>query len=259
MLRMANRRGKLGSSRNWWTIAGVTALAIAVVAAGYGVVVAATREDATATTSEYIPPPPPQIASKTVDVVRPADRPLRVLLAGDSLTYGLYSSVPETSWASIFTRELEKGGAVEISRGEKSGADASTVGNLTSVPADLDLAIVELGTNDVGKTPIDLFRTQYNDLLDKITSDGKTPLVCAGAWGKLGGDAGGTDPYDNVISQACGERGGKFVDLSNDFSNSANRGPEGVPTWGGTSDEFHPNDTGHARIASRILERVAVL
>jgi acyl-CoA thioesterase-1 len=198
-------------------------------------------------------------AAAHTQVTRPADRPMRVLYAGDSLTYGLFSSVPELAFRPLVTAELAKGGEIEESRGERSGAGAGAVGNLVTVPDQLDLAIVELGTNDTGgRTEIGLFEQQYNTLMAKIMDPSpNSGLVCVGTWGQPGPGTG-TDAYDDVIEKVCTTFGGIYVDASDTFTNTENRGPAGLATWGGESDTFHPNDAGHRALADLVLGAITV-
>jgi lysophospholipase L1-like esterase len=193
--------------------------------------------------------------AKRVLITFPKDRPMRVLFAGDSLTSGYFSSTEDKGFSQIIAAELSKRGPIEQTRGQKAGGNLSTVGNLVDVPPNLDLAVVELGTNDTqGRTVPTAFAPQYDGLLTKITAASPdVKLICVGTWGAPGGD---TDPYDSAIQAACDKRGGKYVDLSDQFMLPTHRGPAGVKVWAGTSDTFHPNDAGHRVIADMILDRI---
>ncbi|WP_165839611.1 SGNH/GDSL hydrolase family protein [Rhodococcus sp. Eu-32] len=190
-------------------------------------------------------------------VVRPADRPLRVLFTGDSLTYGLYASTQDKGFRGVMVNELSKQGPVEAAASERSGAGAGVVASIVDVPDNLDLAIVELGTNDVGgQTPIPDFTATYGALLDKIRA--KTPgvpLICVGTWGSAGGGFG-SDPYNNVIEEQCTQRDGKFVTMYKLYPREDYRGPAGLEKFGGISDDFHPNDEGYRAIADTLLKRI---
>lgn len=196
---------------------------------------------------------------KRLKVKRPTDRPMRVLFTGDSLTYGLYASKQELGYKGVMVSELSKGGPVEAASSQRSGAGAGVVASIVDVPDNLDLAIIELGTNDVGgQTPIPEFTKTYGALLDKIRA--KTPdvpLMCVGTWGSAGGGYG-SDPYNNVITAECEKRGGKFITMYNLFPNKAYKGPAGQPMFGGISDDFHPNDTGYRAIAELLLSNLNI-
>lgn len=197
--------------------------------------------------------------AKLVRISFPTDRALRIFYAGDSLAASFYSSVKELGWRPLVTAELGKRGPVEELRATKpADAPLFQVGNAESIPGSgVDLAIIELGTNDAGRTEIGLFKQQYAALLSKIQAGSPDAhIICVGAWGFSG--SLGTDPYDKEIETVCRERGGRYVDLTNAFMEKGNYGPEGVSTWTGLSDNFHPNDQGHRKIADLILERIRV-
>lgn len=192
-------------------------------------------------------------------VKRPASGPMRVLFTGDSLTYGLYASKQELGYRGVMVKELSKGGAVEAASSQRSGAGAGVVASIVDVPADLDLAIIELGTNDVGgQTPVPEFTKTYSDLLDKIRKKSPgVPLMCVGTWGSDGGGYG-ADPYNNAIAAECEKREGKFVTMYGLFPVEANKGPAGLAKFGGVSDDFHPNDTGYKAIADLLIKNLNI-
>jgi lysophospholipase L1-like esterase len=130
----------------------------------------------------------------------------------------------------------------------------TTVSRVTDVPADLDLAVVELGTNDIAvPTPIKDFEDQYAALLGKIHSTSpKAAIVCVSTWSASG------RAYDDVISKACGAVTGRYVSVAALNSNAANHGPAGVETESGASDTFHPNDAGHQAIAKSITDALGI-
>lgn len=165
----------------------------------------------------------------------------------------------ELGYRPLVTAELGKHGPVEELRATKpADAPLFQAGNAENIPeSGVDLAIIELGTNDAGRTEIEVFKQQYTALLSKIQAGSPDAhIICAGAWGYSG--SLGTDPYDREIESICRERGGRYVDLTNAFMEKGNYGPEGVPTWTGLSDNFHPNDQGHRKIADLLLERIRV-
>lgn len=194
--------------------------------------------------------------ARMVRVGFPSDRPLKVLFAGDSLTVGFYASAEAKGFRQLVTAKLESRGEVQVELGSKAGGTLSTVGNQVSIPSGLDLAIVELGTNDVStKTPLTEFAKQYGGLLRKIKAESpKVAILCVSAW--QGATAG--DPYNVAIREECTAKGGKYVDVNLVFAGPGNRGPAGLQTWVGVSDDFHPNDQGHRRLADAILERIKV-
>lgn len=202
--------------------------------------------------------PKPTVAPLTVK--RTDGEPLRVLFAGDSLTGGLHASVQAKGFKWLMLSSIKKTGPVEEFSSALSGGTTLEVSGGYEVPMDLDLAVVELGTNDKAKaTPIPEFQKAYVDLLNRVRAGSpKAVLVCAGVWEDVNG---GPDslPYNNVISKECTSRGGRFVTLTPIYKNRASIGPVGVPAYGGTSDSFHPNDTGHKAIADALLGQFKVV
>lgn len=211
-------------------------------------------------TSPSVEPVQASVEDERLKVKRPEGQAMRVLFAGDSLTFGLYATRQENGFRSLMVGEWEKGGPVEEFRGEKAGAGAGDVASIIEVPDGLDLAVVELGTNDVGaQTPLDEFEQTYADLLDMIR-DGSpgVPLLCVGTWGSDGGGFG-SDPYNDVIEETCEDRAGRFVSLYDLYPVEEYRGPAGEQRFGGVSDNFHPNDAGYAAIADLLLDNLTVV
>ncbi|BAJ75713.1 lysophospholipase L1 [Microbacterium testaceum StLB037] len=179
-------------------------------------------------------------------VARDDDGVATVLVSGDSLAGAFFASTPEQGFVNLVSDAL---GPVQITEAAQAHQTLTTVAAITDVPSDVDVAIIELGTNDVGEqTPLDDFDAQYGALLDRIrASSPDAAIVCLGTWTGWGGD------YDRAIESACVDHEGRYVPLGGLFRDAANRGPEGRPTFLGTGDDFHPNDLGHRAIANAIL------
>lgn len=193
--------------------------------------------------------------AKLVRMNFPTDHPLRLLITGDSLAGGFYASTQDNGFSKIVQAGLAQKGPVEALGASRAHATLSTVDSILDVPANIDLAIVELGTNDVGaKTDPKAFGDQYGALLDKVQRNSPTVAVlCLSTWQSPATTA---PVYNTIIKDKCSKSGGKYVDLTSLFISEVNRGPAGVDTWVGKSDTFHPNDTGHKAIADLILERI---
>ena len=199
----------------------------------------------------------PPAAADTVRVTRPDDRPLRVLFVGDSISYGLNAERQDLGFRPLMVDALSAGGPVQEFHKNRAGATTRSVSRLLNVPKNLDLAVVELGTNDVvDQTAPDDFAGSYRSLLLRVhTESPGVPLLCVGTWGSAGG-SDGSDTYNAVIEEECARQGGAFVSLYGLYPIAANRGPAGRDVFGGTSDRFHPNDTGYRAIADLLLGRI---
>ena len=68
-----------------------------------------------------------------------------------------------------------------------------------------------LGTNDATRVDYRLFRTQYNELLDRIHSASPdAALLCIGTWRRKKI----ADIFDTIIKDLCEVRGGVFRSIS---------------------------------------------
>ncbi|TFC84611.1 SGNH/GDSL hydrolase family protein [Cryobacterium sp. TMT3-29-2] len=201
----------------------------------------------------------PPAADSTVQVDRPDERPLRVLFVGDSISYGLNAERQDLGFRPLMVDALSADGPIQEFHKNRAGATTRTVSRLVDVPENLDLAVVELGTNDVvHQTAPDEFARSYRALLRRLhTESPGVPLLCVGTWGSAGG-ADGSDAYNTLIDEECARQGGAFVSLYGLYPVEANRGPAGRDVFGGASDRFHPNDTGYRAIADLLLGRIAV-
>ncbi|NRD27267.1 SGNH/GDSL hydrolase family protein [Frigoribacterium sp. VKM Ac-2836] len=194
----------------------------------------------------------PEVTSN-VSVTRGAT-PLKTLFVGDSLTAGLYASAADRGFRPLMVQALEANGPVTEDQGFQVDATTSEVRQVASVGTDQDLAIVQLGTNDVDATPLPTFEADYGETLRAIReSSPGVVFVCAGVW--RGADEAAA--YDDVVQSECAAQGGAFRPMSDLFEVDSNRGPAGRVAQGGVSDDFHPNDAGYAAIAHRLLGAIA--
>jgi lysophospholipase L1-like esterase len=187
-----------------------------------------------------------------VPVVRPADRPLRVLFVGDSLMWGSFASDESLTYRARVVTALSSDGPVEAVQVGGPGlraAEAATA--LRKQRGPFDLVFVEVGANDsVAITPAQ-FAADYAEMLGEVRSLAPPAgLICAGVWNGIDE----ATPFDRELRPVCAQDGGVVVPLSDLYIDETLRGPEGSVVPGGAiRDQFHPNDLGHAAIAEALL------
>lgn len=242
-------------SKRGLDLSGVALVVAAVAVFAFAGWVAARPVEPATTGPSHLQPAQPSTPTEGADVTREDGEPLRVVFAGDSLTYGLYASTEAKGYRPRVVAAWEQDGPVEWSRGGQTGNRVATVAASLDVPADTDLIVLALGTNDLYKTPVPKFERQYAALVEQVTDAAPdAALACLGVWGNV--DA--SRNYDPAIEEPCADAGGTFVPLSDLFEQERNRGPSGRDVFGGVSDDFHPNDRGYAAIAERLLAAVRV-
>lgn len=185
-------------------------------------------------------------------LLQPAE-PLRVLLAGDSITIGYYATTTDESFASLLLDEWSAAAEVELTRVEEAGARAWRITRgveqlAASDPFDVDVVVLEVGANDVGKTTVREYAADYRELVAAAERGTPRLVVCLGPWN----DAARTAAYDRVVGRVCDGDGRVHVPLSDLYDTPGMRGPAGAATELSPRDDFHPNDDGHAAIARRV-------
>lgn len=175
-----------------------------------------------------------------------------VFVAGDSLSHGMFASSEQHSFVDLV---LSNSAPAELTLVSQPSGTLQAVASTIDVPTGVDVAIVELGTNDVEKGASDEeFGRDYESLLSAIRdASPNAKIVCTGTWTGWGWT------HDEAIRKACVDVGGAYVHLRDLFNTDPYRGPAGQDTFLGMSDEFHPNDAGHAAIARRINDALASL
>jgi lysophospholipase L1-like esterase len=244
-------------------LVGVAVMIVAALALGRGATTTADATPAPTVTSPRptptpittptpaeAPTPTPTPTSTLLAVPRDAQGSARVLITGDSLAAGFFASAEDQGFSALVASAL---GPVELTTVSRAHQTLTTVAGVTDVPPDLDLAVIELGTNDVGiPTPLADFDAQYADLVSRIrASSPDAALVCTGTWTADGA------AYDEVIARVCAESGGRYVSLGALFATPELRGPDSRDTFVGPGDDFHPNDAGHRAIADAVLSVLA--
>lgn len=214
------------------------------------------------------PPPAPAPPHRAPRRVAPppvstpvADPAMHVLFVGASITTGMEQSSLDTTFPGLVVAGLRKDGA-PVDWGERAQWGATVGDALTwPYPSDQQVIIVHLITNDFAKgTALATYQSQlHRVLLDLRSRSPQAKLVCLGNWSEPGAlDSAQLSQvdYDTVAQALCDEQGGQFVPLAPIFADPASRGPAGLPTPWGPTDDFHPNDAGAQRIADAVLAAI---
>jgi len=177
--------------------------------------------------------------------------PTKVLFSGDSISDGWYASVKAKGFVYLVERSINSTQSIHT---HHHGYTVGQVGEKFDIPTNVDLAIVELGTNDVNKgTTYEAFGINYPQYIDRVI--GKSPgasLICLGVFP----NTPRAHTFDGVIQNACESHQGRFIPISDLRLNKRAVGPVGKQTWIGRANLGHPNDYGHAVIAQRIMDIV---
>lgn len=180
--------------------------------------------------------------------------PFRVMFIGDSLAGGYFATTIEQGYAALTRERLRLDYDLDWVVASKAGGDTKVV-SVLDLPSDVDLVIVELGTNDSLHTLPPIFHRQYESLLRRVRETSPAAsLVCMGVWRRRWR----AWPYDRSIRRLAARFGGVYVGLSDLYADPTTRGPAGVQVENGISDNFHPNDEGHARITARLWSAVGL-
>ncbi len=105
---------------------------------------------------------------------------------GDSLTQGTGSSGPSTSWVGLFRAELEErwGTPARVDNRAVYGAKlADLVANQLPVPAEAALVVMCIGSNDAGRTPVEVFRTEFAKVCAQLPAGSIVADVPEFQWG----------------------------------------------------------------------------
>ncbi len=168
-----------------------------------------------------------------------------MLVAGDSLTAGFFATTKDRGFIRLVADDI---GSVDVTGGAAQAQQTlSTVAAVTDVPSDVGVAVVELGTNDVGvPTPLADFDSSMRAF--SIASDRRRrrPGCSASA---LDRRRRGLRRGHRALVRGPRRR----VRLARELRDAEFHGPAGRETFAGAGDEFHPNDAGHRAIADAVL------
>ncbi|MGH0588852.1 SGNH/GDSL hydrolase family protein [Bacillus mycoides] len=178
---------------------------------------------------------------------------------GDSLSDGFFASTEDKKFTQVFADKINKEIGYKVTVGGVSGYGGTSSNGLKGVEKinsqDPDLITLEYGTNDSDphkNVSVEQFEENMNAMIDVLTkNENKKPkIIMVTTWNQ--GDK--SIPYDNVIKKIAKEKGFPVADISDIWKNPDNKGPKGVDTFKGKSDDWHPNDKGMQQIAERIFK-----
>jgi acyl-CoA thioesterase-1 len=188
-----------------------------------------------------------------VGAVKATERPVNIVVLGDSLSAGFGLTVEDAFPAKLAAALKAKGAAVKITNAGVSGDTASGgLGRLDwSVPDATDAVIVELGANDAlrGLDPV-LTKAALDTILNKLTAR-HIPVLLAGmqAPPNMGADYART--FDAIYPALASAHPVVFYPFFLD-------GVAADPKLN-QSDGLHPNVAGVDAIVVRILPAVEEL
>lgn len=184
------------------------------------------------------------VVSTSSPATEPPRRPV-ILFYGDSLTSGSFSNSEGEAFPGRVRTALSANSAVVSQKGVRT---YSFLTNHPRPPVESDIAVVELGTNDVAVTPLDRFSENYSRVIHSVKPESGN-VLCVSVWiNPVKAQA-----YNSVIEKVCASVGGYFVDVTDLYKDPRNRGPAGAVVDGEIIDNFHPNNRGHRLIAQRIV------
>lgn len=171
-----------------------------------------------------------------------------VLFSGDSISDGWHASIKSKGFVYRVEKELAP---IKSFHNHMHGYTVGQVGEKFFIPEDVDLAIIELGTNDVNKgTTLEAFEINYPTYIERVmTKSPRARLICLGVFPYS--ERGIT--FDSIIENTCEAHQGQFISISDISQSRRGVDPAGTETWAGKSTPGHPNDFGHAVIANRIF------
>jgi acyl-CoA thioesterase I len=183
--------------------------------------------------------------------------PRRILFVGASVTEGWFASASDRTYPALVVKGLSNGRRVRVRTLAHPGATAEDAA-LWDLTVQSDFVVLQIATNDfVRDTPVDVYAASYSEVLDHLrAASPRADLVCLGAWfdpGAVNQLGVAVVDYNVATRTDCEAAGGRYVDLSAVYLDVRNHGPAGRPTYQGPGDLFHPNDRGHAEVASLIL------
>ena len=175
-------------------------------------------------------------------------RPISVLIAGDSIGYGSSSSVPDTSFAALFSQQLQEkfGCEVSVTNISVGGTDSLfsyVVMNRQDFACRFDLVVVCHGQND---RPEELERNYESLLRTALSQNPGCEIICL-----LESAQREYTEKLSAIQRLAAHYGCAVCDTLAAFRHSGRPYEELV-----SEDGVHPNDAGHRLYAEALLRTV---
>ena len=171
--------------------------------------------------------------------------PYRIAFFGDSVSVGYGASDGRRTYVARISQWLDARDKRVIKTVDAKGGVPVAYWTYARMPAQLDAAVVELGTNDVRLgTPLEQFAREYRTLTSRIrVAAPRVRLLCLSVWSRLGW-ANLERAFNAEIRSACP---GTYVDITRFRYLPHIR----------SSDGFHPNDRGYRLIAQAVLSTLS--
>lgn len=203
------------------------------------------------------------IASIISNVVL-SDKPIRINLLGDSITYGV-GSTSGNSWAELFKQYMESKFNVVVTITGQSGwnSDGFVDSISTLIKEDDDIIICSIGTNDRAKTNTDTIQSElYNNLQtigDYVYKKGKSIIFVSPIPSAPASERGFTvhcEDLSHVFVKACYDMKTEYINLFDmmiDYCDMKNIEVDSL-----LADGLHPNDNGYMVIFKLILKSLGI-
>ena len=244
-------------------------LALVLALAIGGCTVAATAPPTASPQTVFSPMPSPAAPSTAIGPSDPAMTPgpvlgLKVWLAalaaratstvkvttiGDSITAGWGSSDPAHWWTAVLLASLDAryGPRFGLTNDGVAGGQVTTFLNgsaVAAIPADTALVVIELGINSAGHSVgAAAFEASLKALIDQVADVTDASILVVGSYDIAADDSVWPDYLDAMVVAAA-TKGVCYLSVAPEFAAGGMISGDGV----------HPNDAGHALIASRIYE-----
>jgi lysophospholipase L1-like esterase len=171
-----------------------------------------------------------------------------VVALGDSLTQGIGSAWPSSSWLALFVDRLESqwGTKAQIDNRSVYGARvADVIADQLPIPTDAALVTMCIGSNDAGRTPPEDFTQMLREVCAQLPAGSIVGDVPKFQWGSRVGPAA-------ELSRIVREVVAGYPQLVLANVEEHTRDTRILGDLAG--DFFHPNDSGYRHIAEAFIE-----